>query len=169
LQQQAHIIRQHEEQANHAVTERQQLAKKTDEATEPDRHSKKLLSALEQLFESEKIYRKPKLNINDVADKLGTNRTYLSKVINSYHQKNFSEYVNHYRIQDAKDIFKAQSEGNFTNYTNELIAEKVGFAGPAPFYRAFKHEVGITSMEYKKLIEQMKQNTNNEYKSLTRK
>ena len=126
--------------------------KKTIETTEPDSGSEKLLNSLEQLFESEKIYRNSKLTINDVAGKLKTNRTRLSEVINSHCQKNFSEYVNHYRIQDAKRIFKAQNENNAPNHTIEQIAEEVGFGSPAPFYRAFKQAAGVTTSEYKKSL-----------------
>ena len=96
------------------------------------------------------------VNIVDVANKLGSNRTYLSRVINLYHQKKISDYVNYYRIEEAKEMLKAQNGGKYNNYTNEYIAEKVGFGSPAQFYRAFKHIVGITSLEYKQIVREIR-------------
>ena len=156
LRQQMQIIRQHEELSNYVRKGQQSPTEKTNGTTVPDDVSRELLAALDQLFESEKIYRNADLNIVDVANKLGSNRTYLSKVINLYHQKSFSDYVNYYRIEDAKKIFRAQNERKYTNYTNEYIAEKVGFGSPAQFYRAFKQIVGITSTEYKQTVREMK-------------
>lgn len=36
-----------------------------------------------------------------MADLLGTNRTYLSQVINEQTQQNFTQYINNYRINEA--------------------------------------------------------------------
>ncbi|MDH6309960.1 AraC-like DNA-binding protein/predicted negative regulator of RcsB-dependent stress response [Dysgonomonas sp. PFB1-18] len=121
------------------------------------RHLAEILSGLEQLFDHEKIYRTQGLNINVVADKLATNRDYLSKVINSSLGKGFNEYVNFYRIEEAKEILKAQCNGQHTAYTMQQIAEKVGFAGTSPFYTAFKQIVGVTPGEYKKTLKHIKQ------------
>ena len=157
MQQQIQIIQQHEELSNY-VRKLQQPppVEKTNDTATPDEISKRLLVALDQLFESEKIYRNVDLNIVDVANRLGSNRSYLSRVINLYHQKNFSDYVNYYRIEEAKEMFKAQNGGRYSNYTNEYIAEKVGFGSPAQFYRAFKQIVGVTSSEYKQVVKEMK-------------
>ena len=157
LQQQMQIIRQHEELSNYIRKGQQPPSGKTDDIAIPNDLSKRLLIALDQLFESEKIYRDVDVNIVDVANKLGSNRTYLSRVINLYHQKNFSDYVNYYRIEEAKEMLKAQNGGKYSNYTNEYIAEKVGFGSPAQFYRAFKQIVGITSSEYKQVVKEMQQ------------
>ena len=155
LQQQMQIIRQHEELSNYVRKGQQTPTKKTDDVAIPDDLSKELLTALDRLFESEKIYRDANLDIVDVAKKLGSNRTYLSRSINLYHQKNFSDYVNYYRIEEAKEMLKAQNGGKYSNYTNEYIAEKVGFGSPAQFYRAFKQIVGITSLEYKQVVREI--------------
>jgi AraC-like DNA-binding protein len=158
LRHQIQIIRQHEELSNYVRKGQQPPTEKSveiDEPTEPDERSKTLLTALDQLFESEKLYRTMDLDIVEVADKLNTNRTYLSKVINQYHQKNFPDYVNYYRIEEAKEMFKAQLKGKLAHYTNETIAEKVGFGSSAQFYRAFSKVVGVTSGEYKKTVMKM--------------
>ena len=44
-----------------------------------------------------------------------------------------------------------------SNLTNESIAQMVGFGSPASFYKAFKQVVGVTSLEYKKAVRQMKE------------
>ena len=153
LQQQMQIIRQHEELSSYVRKKQPQAAEDT---VELDAQSEELLNALDRLFEREKLYRDADLNINKAAERLDSNRDYLSKAINQHRQKNFSDYVNYYRIEEAKEILKAQNEGKYTNYTNEYIAEIVGFGSSAQFYRAFKQVVGVTSSEYKKAVKKVK-------------
>ena len=156
LQQHVQIIQQHEALANYVRQEHLAPTERTTD-TEPDTLSKQRLTALHNLFETEKIYRDAGLNINDVAKRLGSNQAYLSKDINLYHQKNFNEYVNYYRIEEAKEILKAQNEGQHAHLTNEGIAEMVGFGSLTVFYKTFKRMVGVTSLEYKKAVKQMKE------------
>jgi len=113
--------------------------------------SEEILPKLRHLFEVEKIYRQHRLTIDDLSAALATNRTYLSKVISNSSQKGFSEFVNTYRIEEVKELFK-QSE--YANYTMQAIAEKVGFSGTTSFYTVFKQTVGVTPAEYKKVIAQ---------------
>ena len=120
--------------------------------------SEKLLARLRHLLEVEKIYRQTGLTSNDVCRMLGTNRTYLSKIINSIHQKSFQELINSHRIEEVKELFKTQQneDSEYADYTMQAVAEMVGFNGTSAFYTAFKQVVGITPTEYKRIIEQAK-------------
>lgn len=110
----------------------------------------KLKDHLIELFENRKIYRHSDLRITTVSEAVGTNRTYISRFINDEFQMNFNEFVNSYRIQEAKDLLA--SENNKT-YTIEHIAEKSGFGSPASFLRVFKATEGVTPGQYKKNTE----------------
>jgi tetratricopeptide (TPR) repeat protein len=121
-------------------------------ATLIDESTKKILQNLNRLFEQEKMYRIPKLTLEDVAERLNIQKSVVSNFINNYYQKNFNEFANFYRINEAKEILKAQSEGKYPDYTIQYIAESVGFSGRTQFYRAFDKEVGITPVEYKNTV-----------------
>jgi AraC-like DNA-binding protein len=112
----------------------------------------KFLQDLKYLFEEKEIYRQKGLNKSDVSKAIGTNQNYLSQLINNNFRKSFNEFVNDYRIREAKRLLKEQSEGGeYADYTIQTLAEMVGFSGTTRFYAAFKQTVGVTPAEYKKV------------------
>jgi AraC-like DNA-binding protein len=88
---------------------------------------------MENLFKEELIFRDPDLKIWALSNMLGTNRTYVSKVINREYGRNFCNHVNHYRVEYAKMIIKTSYQ-----ITNEEIAELSGFGSVNSLYRAFQ-------------------------------
>lgn len=124
--------------------------------TDNDEKSDELITRLNRLFKEENIYRTQGLTINSVADVLNTNRDYLSKALNQRLQKNFNEYINFFRIEEAKLILKSQCDGGYSTYTMQTIAEEVGFTGTSTFYTAFKQVVGLTPSEYKRTVKHIK-------------
>ncbi len=101
-------------------------------ATRHENNYDKLKMNMENLFKDETIFRNPDLKIWDVSNMLGTNRTYVSKVINREYGRNFCNHVNHYRVEYAKKIIDKNSQ-----LTNEEIAELSGFGSANSLYRAF--------------------------------
>jgi AraC-like DNA-binding protein len=131
---------------NHTVVD---LVK--DEGTHPQVDQKKinadqLQNKLLELFEKEKAYRKPELKITEVSQLLGTNRSYVSVLINNEFSCSFNEFVNRYRIEEAKRLMQEVSTENFSlNY----IAESAGFGSVGTFIRAFKEIEGTTPGRYR--------------------
>ena len=141
-----HIVQQYEALAKlKKESDLEKTAKKANDASE------KLLQDLLHLFESEKIYRRQGLDLAAVTEMLNSNRSYLSYAISQSKHKNFTEFVNSYRIEEAVELIKEQDKGGkYASYTIQAIAEMVGFNSPSSFYAAFKQVVGVTPMEYKK-------------------
>ena len=104
-----------------------------------------LKKQLIQLFEDIKVYKNSELRITTVSESLQTNRTYISKLINEEFQMNFNEFVNKYRIDEAKKLL---SENNLDVFTMEHIAERSGFGSVNSFTRVFKSTVGIPPSKY---------------------
>ena len=98
-------------------------------------------------FMKEKPYHKFNFNIEDIADKLKTNTRYLSQVINETYEMNFFNYVNQFRIEEAKTILQSKESDK---YTIEGIAKMVGFNSKSSFNGAFKKTTGITPSDFKK-------------------
>jgi AraC-like DNA-binding protein len=106
-----------------------------------DSKGNEIIEKLEKLIYEEKIYYNSELNLNDLAEKLGTNRGYLSKVINSKYNKNFNAYINEFRINEA---IKIMTNNELPQYSLEGVASSVGFNTRASFINAFKKQTGLT-------------------------
>jgi AraC-like DNA-binding protein len=107
-----------------------------------------LKEKLEQLFNETHPYLQHNLKITDVASSLGTNRTYLSKLIHDSYNTNFSGFVNGYRVQEAAKMLRQE---NFGNYTTKSIAEMAGFNNYNSFTKAFITATGTTPGKFRQL------------------
>lgn len=85
-----------------------------------------------KLFEENKIYLNKDLTIWVVARIIGTNRTYISSVINNDFKQNFSSFVNSHRVKHAQAI-KNQNP----SIHKEELAERSGFGSVSSMHRAF--------------------------------
>lgn len=97
------------------------------------------------LFEEEKIFKNADLKIWDVCNMLGTNRTYVSRLINIEYQRNFCNHVNYYRVKYAKEIAQENPE-----LSNEQIADLSGFGSQNSLYRAFMTLEGVSLKQFRK-------------------
>ncbi len=94
---------------------------------------------------NEKPYLNPELSLPELADSLATSRNQLSGVINRFHEVNFYEFVNHYRVEEVKRLM--QDERN-KNYKLISLAYDAGFNSKASFFRIFKQLTKMTPAEY---------------------
>ena len=107
-----------------------------------------LISKLEHLVQVEKIFINEKLSIEDIAIKLDTNSKYISQIINETFNKNFYNYINSYRIEEAKLMLRSELSDK---YSILGIAQSVGFVSKSPFNVAFKRITGLTPTEFKRM------------------
>lgn len=117
-------------------------------------HSRKILNTelqeqiwqhLNHVTETEKPFLSNNLTLIELARKLNTNSNYLSKVINDTTGKNFNQYINHFRIEEACKRLSGESSHYLTI---EGIALSVGFKSKSAFNTAFKKSQSITPSEY---------------------
>ena len=100
----------------------------------------------ESVFREKHIYLNPLLNINDLAQELGTNRTYVSNYINQQLHTTFYEYVNSWRVEQAMNLLKT------TDLPLQEVAIQSGFNSISSFRRYVVGKVGQTPSAYKKGI-----------------
>jgi AraC-like DNA-binding protein len=100
-------------------------------------------------FAEEKIYKQSDLKITQVALMLQTNRTYISNLINTEFKCTFSEFVNRYRIEEAKNLL---SDSKQQNYTLSHIADIAGFGSVNSFIRIFREMEGTTPGKYREKL-----------------
>jgi AraC-like DNA-binding protein len=106
-----------------------------------------ILEKLLAEFETEKLYLDSNLNINDVVQKIGTNRTYVSAIINQQYNLNFCSFVNNYRLEELERIFRLTP-----SLSNELLAEQSGFGSFNSMKRAIESRTGHSVPEWKKNV-----------------
>jgi len=104
----------------------------------------KLNVRLIQLMEVEKRYKDPDLKLESLANELSISRHLLSQLLNDNLQKNFHQYINDYRIDEACRILKENK-----HFSIEAIGHEVGFHSRSSFFAAFKKKTGITPSKYR--------------------
>jgi len=95
-------------------------------------------------MEDKNIYLEPDLSLNKLAEIMQVKPNYLSQVINQYHKQNFFEFINTYRIQEAKYLLRE------TSLKIEAVAYDSGFNSLSTFNSVFKKMTGSTPSKYRK-------------------
>jgi len=98
-------------------------------------------------FEQNKIFLNKELNILDLVPILGTNRTYISTLINQQFNQNFCSFVNGYRILELEGVFPQNRE-----YSNEVLAEICGFGSVNSMKRAILTKTGMSLSLWKEHV-----------------
>lgn len=109
----------------------------------PSPNSIVLMERLRQLMDEQKPYLNPDLKLQDVADMLGTNRTYITNAIKESCGQTFSLFVNTYRVEYAKQLLSRQPDMKMI-----ALATKAGFTTDGSFFRTFKAITGTTPKEW---------------------
>ena len=102
-------------------------------------------SKIEVLIQEEKLYQNPELTLTDLSKKLETNAALVSKTINQGFKMNFNDFINNYRIEAVKEMFK---NGEHKKSTLLGIAYDCGFNSKATFNRAFKKNTQLSPKEF---------------------
>jgi AraC-like DNA-binding protein len=98
-----------------------------------------------KVFEADKPYLNPELTLSDLAEKLKTNTSILSQVINSVFNKNFNDFINEYRVEAFKEKINTPQ---YAHYTMLAVAFDCGFNSKATFNRAFKKLTNLMPSEF---------------------
>lgn len=107
------------------------------------------LNQINSIVEKEKLYLNAGLTPSILAQRVGIPVYKLTLALNKGAGKNFNEYINFYRINYAKTILLNPSNNKLTIYA---VALDSGFSSEAPFYAAFKKNVGKSPSAYRNSI-----------------
>ncbi len=111
-----------------------------------------ILTGLTEL-EEKKYYLRQDCNSYNVAKKIKTNTSYLSKVVNQEFEKNFNTYINDLRINHA--IIQLKEDNKFRSYSIQSIAEEIGYKSADSFTKYFKLRTGLNPSFYIKQLNQL--------------
>lgn len=98
-----------------------------------------------QVVMGEKLYLDPLLNLPSLSEKVGIGTHELSFVLNQGFGKNFYQYINELRIEEAKRLLMAPE---FQDKEIASVAIYAGFNSKTTFYTAFKKLTGMTPKAY---------------------
>jgi tetratricopeptide (TPR) repeat protein len=101
----------------------------------------RLMTELNRLFKTEKIFTRKQLTLTELAEMLNTNTAYLSHIFNTDFDEHFTDLINRLRVEEAQKQFVA---GRHKIITIEAISESVGFNSRTTFNIQFKKFAGVT-------------------------
>jgi AraC-like DNA-binding protein len=104
-------------------------------------------NAIDYAIQKQKSYLDPNLSLESLAKDLDLKSNIISEAVNQNTNYNFSDYINYYRVAEAK---KMLTDPVFSNYTIVAIGLEAGFNSKASFYRAFRKSEGKTPSEFLK-------------------
>ena len=107
----------------------------------------RIIYSLMTLFEAEHLYRNVDIKIANVALMIGTNKTYLSRALNTRLSKNFCQFVNYYRVKEACAVF---IENPYMEMRD--IAEQCGFSSSSNFSIVFKYNTGFSPGDWCRMV-----------------
>ena len=83
------------------------------------------------------------ISLNDVAEAFSITPTYDSMLFKKDYKTNFKDYLNRFKIEQAKEIMKKNQ-----TIKNKELSEAVGFNSVNTFLRLFKKYTGETPGRY---------------------
>lgn len=104
-----------------------------DSAALKDAVNRSMTERIIALVENDKIYLQPDLKLDDVAQMMHTNRTYIYQAVNQQMGISFNEFINRYRIAHAKRLMASDPTLSMND-----VALLSGFASLSSFYRNMK-------------------------------
>lgn len=126
--------------------------KKYQTSTLGDEKRKYLIERITYIMENTLEYSKEDFSLERLAILIDSNSKYVSQVINDNWNKNFSNFVNEYRIRLA--CARLTDSEQYGNYTIHGIANSVGYRSKTTFVNVFHKVTGITPSAYQRMARQ---------------
>ena len=111
----------------------------------PSPENSELRQKLDRWMEEEKPYVNPAFQLSDLGAVLPMNRTYLSHFIKAEYGCTFYQFVNRYRVEEAKRLKLANPDLKM-----DEVAARCGFSSRTVFSNVFTREEGVSPREWYK-------------------
>ncbi len=106
-----------------------------------------VIARLLHLMDEERLFLDPDLTLNKLSLRLRIHYNHLSRIINERFGLSYNDFINKYRIEEARKKLTASGEKESTILD---IAYSTGFYSKSVFNAAFKKFTGMTPTEYRK-------------------
>jgi AraC-like DNA-binding protein len=104
-----------------------------------------MISEISRVIREKQLYKQFDFNLQLLSDELNSNSSYISQTINHGLGLRFNDYINQFRVEEAKSQLRSSENKHITI---EAISELCGFKSKSTFFRAFKKETGLTPKQF---------------------
>jgi len=124
-----------------------------------DKYSKSGLSAefqqsklvqLRQIMERDKPYKSPEFSLTELAKLSNLSPHHTSQVINTCTGMSFNEFVNVYRVEEARVVLKSPERHSIKV---ELLAYELGYKSKSAFFNSFRRYTDTTPARFRELVQ----------------
>ncbi len=98
-----------------------------------------LLARFQELMMDKKVFLQPRITLDDIANELNSNKTYVSRMVNSTYKMGFPELINTLRVDYAEQYILMHRESKQSE-----VARESGFLSASAFNTVFKKVTGVT-------------------------
>ena len=120
------------------------LDNNTDNVDTRERDWSKEAETLKQQIVDNAWFLEPRLSIRELASRMGTNESYISRMLNTGLNQSFNSFINGLRIEHAQQAIRGGSHSMLA------VALDSGFNSKATFNRVFRDMTGMTPTQYRK-------------------
>ncbi len=114
--------------------------------------SKRIYRTLIRHMENQKPFLDPNIKLSEIAHQIGTKPHHLSRAVNENYEGNFMDFVNKYRIDEAKSILIHKDTQTLKMLA---VAMESGFGNKVSFYKSFRKFTGVLPSEFKSQHQQI--------------
>ena len=112
-----------------------------------DERQRELMLKADYLIYKKKLFLRPNFTKQDLAEALGTNRTYLGEALSTCRRCKWEEYINSFRLR----FFMEEVCLTDTQHIRiDELAERCGFGCANTLNKYMKRKYGITAAAYRK-------------------
>jgi len=115
----------------------------TREAVISDNKMQQIADKLSSVMAEKELFRDEDLSLNSLSTTVSVSENYISETLSQFMKINFFQFVNSYRVEEAKKLLMN------SDMLVSTIAYEVGFKSKSTFNSAFKKIVGATPTVYK--------------------
>ncbi len=108
-----------------------------------------LSNKIQKILDDVEIITSPTFNLSRLSELVGSNTTYVSRIINETYGKGLSILLSDLRIKEA--CRRINNPKEYGQFTLETISASVGFKSRSTFLTAFKRTTGLLPSEYLKI------------------
>ncbi len=110
----------------------------------------KLEQDISDIMDVQMAFTNPNFSLDMLAELVGSNPKYVSQTINEAFGKNFSNYINDYRVKLASSRLVDPA---YANLTVKAVGESVGFRSQSSFTAVFRKHTGLSPSIYQKMAQ----------------
>ncbi len=127
--------------------EPESVRRKYERSTLTPEQAQQYLQKLQGFIQIEKPYLKTDLSMRELAQMSGIPSYHLSRIINEQLNRNFFDFINQYRVEEAVSLLQ---DSKYAHYSILAIAEMAGFKSKSVFNAAFKKFKSTTPSQFRK-------------------